>query len=155
MKKTACIFLLAVLVTNAGASPDPFAGKWELNVAESRYPAGACPESMTIKMEAVGDGVRYTSDAVFANGNTVHSEYTAEYNGKQAIAIGAHGMMLPVFLKRIDSSTVIASYTKGLVVVATSRRVISDDGRRMTITTISKDAAGENVTTIGIFEKQK
>ena len=154
MKTIICILLLALSVTAARASTDPFVGKWVLDVPHSEYPAGTCPISMTIEMEAAGNGVRYRSDATFANGSTVHSEYTAEYNGNQALVIGARGMMLPVFLKRIDSNTVEASYTKALMVVATSRRVVSEDGRHMTITTTSKDPSGRSVTTVGIYEKQ-
>ena len=117
----------------------------------STYPAGTCPATMTIEMESAGLGVHYRSDAMFADGREVHSEYTADYEGNQAIVMGARGMMLPVFLKRIDSHTVVASYTKDLVIVATSRRVVSEDGRTMTITTDSKDSSGKTVTTIGVF----
>jgi hypothetical protein len=154
MKKTTCILFMALLVTSARASTDPFVGKWVLDAHQSRYPTGACPKTMVVEMEAAGEGVRYVSDATYGNGTKIHSEYTAEYNGNQAIVRGARGMMLPVFLKRIDSNTVVASYTKSLMVVATSRRVVSRDGRLMTITTTSKDADGNSVTTVGVYKKQ-
>lgn len=154
MKKTTCILILAALATSAMGSPDPFVGKWVLDVRRSTYPAGTCPKSMVIEMEATSRGVRYRSDATFVNGRKVHSEYTADYGGNQAIVMGAHGMMLPVFLRRIDSRTVVASYTSALVVVATSRRVVSEDGRVMTINTTSKDLSGKSVKTIGVYEKQ-
>jgi hypothetical protein len=146
---------LAILVTSTRASTDPFVGKWVLDVRQSRYPAGTCPKTMVIEMETVGKGVRYCSDATYANGSKVHSEYTANYNGNQAIVRGARGMMLPVFLKRIDSHTVVASYTKALMIVATSRRVVSKDEQLMTITTTSKDSSGKSVTTVGVYEKQQ
>jgi hypothetical protein len=154
MKILMTILLAAFLAANAIASEDPFVGKWVLDVARSEYPAGSCPETMVIEMETVGRGVRYKSDAVYANGRTVHSEYTADYDGNQALVMGTRGMMLPVFLKRIDSNTVVASYTKSLQVVATSRRVISDDKRFMTVTTTAKDASGKSVTTIGVYQRQ-
>jgi hypothetical protein len=81
------------------------------------------------------------------------AEYTANYDGKQAIVMGAHGMLLPVFLKRVDRYTVVASYTKALQVVARSRRVVSEDGMVMTITTTAKGKAGKNITTIGVYQK--
>lgn len=154
MKKTAIILLTAMLAANAMGSSDPFAGKWILDVQRSKYPAGACPKSMVIEMEATGRGVRYRSDATYANGGKVHSEYTADYGGNQAIVMGTRGMMLPVTLRRIDSRTVDATYTKEMVVVATSRRVVSEDGRIMTITTTSKNASGKATTTVGVYEKQ-
>lgn len=153
MKPIVCLFLMAFFSAGARAATDPFAGTWTLDVPRSTYPAGTGPATMTIEMESAGQGIRYRSDAIFANGRAVHSEYTADYEGNQAIVMGARGMMLPVFLKRIDANTVVASYTKDLTIVATSRRVISDDGRTMTITTNSKDPSGQNTTTIGIFLK--
>jgi hypothetical protein len=61
--------------------------------------------------------------------------------------------MLPVKLKKIDSRTVVASYAHGLVFVATSRRVVSEDGRQMTITT-SQDRSGKTMTTVGVYERK-
>jgi hypothetical protein len=154
-KMKAIILLLSILfVASVQAADDPFAGKWILNVQRSQYPAGSCPISMIIEMESVGHGVRYRSDATFANGRDSHSEYTADYDGNQAMVMGARGMMLPVFLKRIDPRTVVASYTKNLVIVAVSRRVLSEDGRTMTVTTESKDTAGAKVT-VTVFERRE
>ena len=110
---------------------------------------------MKIQMESVGHGIRYLSDALFADGRFTHSEYTADYDGNQAMVLGSRGLMLPVFLKRIDQRTVVASYTKDLMVVATSRRVVSGDGQTMTITTESKDSSGKLVTTVAVFVRQK
>jgi hypothetical protein len=62
-------------------------------------------------------------------------------------------MLLPVSLKQLDSNTVVASYTRALQAVATSRRVVSKDGRLMTITTTSRDRSGKSVTSIGVYEK--
>jgi hypothetical protein len=151
------LHVLAVTALSAGAiatSADPFVGKWVLNPRESKYPAGTCPKSMIIQMESAGKGIRYRSDTTYASGSTAHSEYKADYDGKQALVKGNRGTLLPVFLKRPDSRTVIASYTKALQVVATSRRVVSKDGQRMTITTISKNQSGKDVTSLGIYEKQ-
>jgi hypothetical protein len=154
MKTTACILVMAILAASAVASTDPFVGKWVLDVRRSDYPAGTCPKSMVIEMEPTGKGVRYHSEATYLNGSTVHSEYTADYDGNQAMVMGARGLMLPVFLRRIDSHTVVASYTRALQVVATSRRVISQDGRFMTITTTSKSPSGKKVTSVGVYKKQ-
>jgi len=154
--KALCLFTVLGLlcVTDAIAATDSFAGKWVLEVSQSNYPAGEAPKSMTIEMEAVGNGVRYQSDSTYADGRTTHAEYTAEYDGNQVLVSGSHGLMLPVSLKRIDARTVVASYTKGLVVAATSRRVVSEDGRHMVITTTSKDGSGRAVVIVGLYKRQ-
>jgi len=149
----AVILLLATAM--ASDVTDPFVGKWVLNPGLSKFPSGTCPKRMVIEMESRGRGVHYRSDAIYANGATAHSEYTADYNGKQSLVMGNHGMLLPVSLKRSDPRLVLASYLKGLQVVATSRRVVSRDGRRMTILTMSKDRTGVDVMTVGVYEKQR
>ena len=154
MKKTALIlFAVTLLLSAAAAATDPFTGKWILNVGKSKYPPNTCPKKMVIEMEPTEKGIRYRSDTTYANGNSTYSQYTADYNGKQVIVMGSRGMMYPVFLKRIDARTVVASYTKGLQVVATSRRVVSKNGRVMTVTTTSKGDDGKSVTNVGVYEK--
>jgi len=104
-------------------------------------------------MTCVGDGVRYRSETTYANGNSSRSEYNANYDGKEAIVMGSGGLLLPVSLKRLDAKTVVATYTRGRQIIATSRRAVSRDGRKMTITTTSPDRSGKNVTSIGVYEK--
>lgn len=157
MKAISCAIAVILLLATATASPstDPFVGQWVLAPALSKYPGGACPKHMVIEMEGAGDGIRYRSDTTYASGITAHSEYTADYNGKSSLVMGNRGMLLPVSLKRSSPRLVLASYTRGSQVVATSRRVVSKDGRRMTITTISKDRTGADVVTVGVYEKQR
>lgn len=147
--------ILAVLaVTSATASTDPFVGNWKLDVQRSRYPGDTCPRSMVIEMRTAERGIRYQSNARYRNGSVTHAEYTAAYDGKQAIVMGARGMLLPVSLKRINTRTVVASYLRGFEVVAVSRRVVSEDGRSMTIRTTSRDKTGKIVTTFGVYVKE-
>ena len=163
MKRTICLAIVGLLMatslmassdSSAMPSHDPFVGKWNLDVRHSKYPPGTCPKRMVIEMEPAGEGISYHSDAMYMNGAQSQARYTADYNGKQVIVVGARGMLLPVSLKRIDSKLVEASYSRGFQVVAKSRRVISKDGRLMTITTTSMDASGKGVTTIGIYKKE-
>ena len=156
--KTRCCGVVAFLLlasAMASASADPFVGRWALNPGLSKYPSGTCPRNMVIEVESAGDGIHYRSDTTYANGATAHSEYTADYNGRQSLVMGNRGMLLPVSLKRSNSRVVLASYIRGMQVVATSRRVVSKDGQRMTITTISKDRTGADVVSVGVYEKQR
>jgi hypothetical protein len=148
-----CLIAISLMATRATASTDPFLGEWKLNVQHSVYPAGTCPKQMTIEMTATARGVRYHSNATYANGATTQAQYVADYNGKQAAVMGDRGFLLPVSLKRIDSRTVLASYMRGMQLIATSRRVVSPDGRRMTITTKSRPSPGKSVTSVGLYER--
>ena len=162
MKRHLCSLLFAALIISPilpiiAATPacdhDPFAGVWQLNPQKSKYPGATCPKRMVIVMACAGNGVRYRSETTYADGHASRSEYTASYDGKEAIVMGSGGLLLPVSLKRLDTGTVVASYMRGMQVVATSHRVVSRDGRLMTITTISPDRSGKKITTIGVYEK--
>ena len=154
MKTMRVLFAITLLATSAMATTDPFLGKWDLDVHRSKYPAGTCPKQMVIEMEAAGQGIRYRSETTYANGRSAQAQYTADYSGRQAIVIGAHGLLLPVSLKRTDSHTVVASYSRGFQVVATSRRVVSRNGRLMTITTTSEDRSGKKFIAVGVYQKR-
>jgi len=161
MKRHLCSLLLAALISAVvpvnAATPacdhDPFAGVWQLNPQKSKYPGATCPKRMVIVMACAGNGVRYRSETIYADGHSSRSEYTANYDGREAIVMGSGGLLLPVSLKRLDAFTVVATYKRGGQSVATSRRVVSRDGRKMTITTNSPDKSGKNVISIGAYEK--
>jgi len=148
-----CLVAILLIATRATASTDPFLGEWKLNVQRSVYPAGSCPKQMTIEMTATERGVRYHSKTTYANGTTTQAQYVAYYNGKQAAVMGDRGFLLPVSLKRINSRTVLASYMRGMQLIASSRRVVSPDGRSMTVTTKSRSSPGKSATTMGWYER--
>jgi len=162
MKRHLCSLLLALLIispnlpVNAatpGCDHDPFTGTWQMNPQKSRYPGATCPKRMVIVMACAANGVRYRSETIYADGHASRSEYNASYDGKEAIVMGSGGLLLPVSLKRLDAYTVVATYKRGGQTIATSRRVVSKDGRKMTITTNSPDQSGKNVLSIGVYEK--
>ena len=66
---------------------------------------------------------------------------------------GPAGLSAPVALKRLDSRTIEASYIRGLTVVATSRRMVSADGRIMKITTVSSATDGRSYTNVAVFKR--
>ncbi len=143
------------LSTTVLQAEDPFLGKWNLDVQRSKYPAGACPRKMTIEMSKEGKGVHYHSETLMTNGKSISADYTANYDGKTVIVMGGRGMLLPVSLKQSSPKIVVATYTSGFQVVATSRRVVSTDNSMMTITTMSLDASGKSRTNIGVYRRMR
>lgn len=154
MKTTARLSIVAaIFATLALAGDDPFSGTWKLNAQKSKYPPGACPRSMVIEMEPVANGVRYRSETTYPNGRKSKVHYTADYRGTEAIVRGEAGLLAPVSLERPDERTVVASYKRGMQVIATSRRVVSKNGRVMTITTTSPGPDGKPVSNTGVYDK--
>lgn len=155
MLRTLILVVVALLLcASAAAGTDPFFGKWKLDVHRSKYPDGKCPKSMVIEMRPEEHGVWYHSDTVYKNGTEAHAQYAAGYDGKETVVMSTRGLMLPVSLKRINSHVVLASYLRGMQVMATSRRVISKDDKSMTITTTSLDSSGKRVITVGIYTRE-
>jgi hypothetical protein len=59
-----------------------------------------------------------------------------------------------VSLKRIDARTTERTDKKGDKVVQVLARVVSQDGKTMTVTTKGTNAQGQAVNNVGVFEKQ-
>jgi hypothetical protein len=135
------------------ATGDPFVGTWVMDPQRSRYESGDVPRHMVIVMSATGRGIHYRSDTTLSDGNRVSSEYAAEYDGGLAMVVGNAGVMAPVVLKLIDERTIECSYMKGNRVVATSRRIISENGSTMTISTVSQTKDGTTGTNVAVFAR--
>ena len=149
------LFLIsaALSASFAAQAADPFAGTWRLNIRKSKYAEEMLPKSMTIEIEAAGNGIRYRSDTTLYNGRRTQARYTADYDGTEAIVIGTTGLMAPVSLHRTGERTVEALYKRGMQVIATSRHAVSTNGRVLTIVTVSPDRNGKTVTNVGVYEK--
>jgi hypothetical protein len=139
---------------SVAAAKDLFLGVWSLDAKHSKYPPGTAPKEMTIEMSLAENGIHYHSETSYGNGRKTTADYTAAYDGKPVIVTSTRGLLLPVSLKRENERAVVATYTRGFTPVATSRRVVSTDGLKMTVTTESEDPSGKMVTNVGVYVRQ-
>jgi hypothetical protein len=147
----AAILVGIVSGTALAQSTDPLVGSWKVNVEKSK---GVSFKSGSTKIEAAGDGVTFTVDAVLADGTTNHWQFTANYDGKDNPVTGNSPYGNVVALTRIDPKTTrITSKLDGKV-TATSTIVLSDDGKTRTTTTKGTDAKGQAVDVVTFYEKQ-
>lgn len=152
-------YLLTALaiVGLAGAAPhaqsaDPMLGTWTLNTAKSRTPY----KSGTSVIEPVGDGVKVTADMVGADGTAYHWTWTAKYDGKDVPITGTtpFGSGTVAALTRVDANTARIVGKRNGEVILTQTIVTSADGRTRTLTTTGKDAKGQTVETVTVYDKQ-
>ena len=146
---------LALALAPAAAlaqAKNPEIGTWKLNVEKSKYSPGPAPKGTTLIMEAAGDGVKYTSKSVNAEGKETSAQYTAKYDGKDVPLSGSETADT-TSLKRIDANTVERTNKKGGKVVTTARRVYSKDGKSFTVTTDGVNAKGEKLHNVQVFER--
>jgi hypothetical protein len=144
------MFVLAVVVMAA----DNNIGTWKLNLAKSTFNPGPAPKSQTLKIEAWGaDGVKYTADGVDAEGKPMHWEFQAKYDGKFVPFKGNPDADMLAY-KRIDASTVESTTQRNGVPGLTSTVVVSADGKTRTLTQTGKNAKGQTVHNVVVYDKQ-
>ena len=154
------IVTLGVVVCIASALPVSLVaqanseiGTWKLNVAKSKYSPGPAPKSTILKFEAAGQGVTVSTEAVGADGSKSTTSYTANYDGKDVPLVGS-ATADHVSLKRTNATTVVRTDKMAGKVVLTITRVMSADGKMLTITTRGTNAQGQAVHNVAIFERQ-
>jgi hypothetical protein len=148
----ASLTLSVPLTTLSAQAADPASGTWELNLAKSKFSPGPAPKSLTRKFEVTGDTVKYDLTGMDAEGKPIHVTYTAKYDGKDYPVTGSADFDAISF-KRVDGVTTQATLKKGGKVVQTSKRVLSKDGKTLTLTTTGTNANGEAVHNISVFDK--
>lgn len=147
------LVLGADIVNLSAQASDPRIGTWKLNVAKSQYSPGPAPQSLTVKVESSGKGEKVTTESVNADGTRTATEYTANFDSKNYPLTGSQ-IADTVSLKRIDARTTERTDKKGDKVALTLRRVVSQDGKTMTVTTKGTNAQGQAVNNVIVFDKQ-
>ena len=145
------------LVALAGAaplaqSPDSMLGTWKLNTAKSKSPY----KSGTSVVEAVGDAIKVTADLVRGDGTAFHWTWTAKYDGKDAPITGTtpYGPGAVAALTRVDAHTVKIVGKRDGQEILTQTISTSADGKTRTVTTHGKDAKGQAIDTMSVYDKQ-
>src|SRR3954471_3712898 len=109
-KSTIVLAALALLSTgilmNGAQSSDAlmanFLGIWKLNLAKSTFNPGPPPKSFTAKHERWENGLfRHTTDTVTAQGQAIHAETIAKFDGKDYPRQGVQPTTTAAY-KRID-----------------------------------------------------
>jgi len=147
------IVLGAGIVCVSAQAGDPRIGTWKLNVEKSKFSPGPAPQSQTVKVEAAGEGEKAITEGINAAGAATKTEYTAQYDGKNYPLTGSQNADT-VSLKRIDARTTVRTDKKGENVVTTLTRVVSEDGKTMTVTVKGTNAQGQAVDTVAVYDKQ-
>jgi hypothetical protein len=148
----AAVVVLALSAVTIAA--DSNVGTWKMNLAKSKYSPGPAPKSQTLKIEAWGeDGVKYTSDGVDADGKPTHSEFQAKYDGKFNPFKGNPDADMIAY-KRIDANTIEATTQWMGAVTSHATAVVSTDGKTRTLTQTGKNAKGQVINNVIVYEKQ-
>ena len=149
----ATLLLFALALNVPAAAADQQSGTWKMDPAKSTYSPGPAAKSNTVKIESEGDNVKLSSDGIDAAGNPTHVEYTAKYDGKDYPITGVPNADT-VALERIDANTIQSTMKKDGQVVMSVTSVVSKDGSTRTSTFKGKNAKGQDVNNIVVYNKQ-
>ena len=135
------------------SSNDPMIGTWKVNLSKSTYSPGPPPKSATNKFEPWENGVKAIIDVVDAQGNTIHAELTAKFDGKD-YPIKGSPMADAVSLKRPNERQMDIVWKKNGNVAMTGKSEISADGRTTTVTQMGTDPQGRSLNNVVVYDKQ-
>lgn len=147
------VVIASLGIHTAAQGTDPIVGSWELNVAKSKFSPGPAPKSESRTYVLAGQDIKASSTGIDASGERTAREWTINYDGKDRPVTGRPDADT-LSLKRIDAFTTEFTQKKAGKVVITGTRVISKDGKVMTITTKGTNAKGQTINDVEVFEKR-
>lgn len=124
----------AILAPAAAAScEDPFVGVWQLDLANSKFSAGAGVTSKTLIFSKVAAGMLITEAVVTEKGETVVYRIPFSYDGT-FVAQNANPNYDALAVERIDARTLVSTLKLHGTVVGKARQHIAADGKTMEFT---------------------
>ena len=135
------------------AQRDPAIGRWKLNVAKSIYRPGVlAPKSALVTIEPAGQGIKVSVRTVRGDGEITEMQYTAYVDGNDYPVTGSREYD-HVSLKHVGL-VVEGTRKKDGKVVQTYQRVLSSDGKTMTVATTWLTAQGQQLNTVSVYDRQ-
>jgi hypothetical protein len=137
MPRFCAIFLFALALW--GADADPFVGVWKLDADKSVFPKGG-PSFLTGTIGVEADGNTLKSQALTATeqGFANNVSFNCSLDGKPckpttSLPMRGSSTVDTITLKRVDPHTITATGTKSGKLVYSDRRVVSADGKTLTV----------------------
>ena len=153
MARIAAIALLGTLFAGASAfAADAVDGSWKLNVGMSKF-SGTAPKSSTRVYTDTADGTTLEQKTVGADGKEASMHVTLKYDGKDHPVTGNPDADTVVG-KAIDAHTSHFTMKKGGKVVGTVHRVVSADGKTLTVNNKGTHADGKTYDDTLVYDRQ-
>ena len=128
-------------------------GTWTLNPEKSQFSPGPAPRSRQITFERTATGIRFTGTTVDASGNTVQEEWTGIEDGRDFPYTGARDFDTQAI--RITGKLRAQIITKrGGRIAMGGDRVLSSNGKTLTITLNGTGADGQVIKEVMVFDRQ-
>ena len=153
MGRIVAIALVSTLFLGATAfAADAVVGTWKLNVTKSKF-SGTAPKSATRVYTESANDMTLDQNLVGADGKEMSNHVTHKYDGKDyPVTCNPHGDS--VAAKVIDAHTTDFTIKRGGKAVASVHRVVSADGKTLTVHNKGTHADGKPYDDTLVFDKQ-
>jgi hypothetical protein len=146
--------LVPITVTSAADAPDPAIGTWKLNVGKSKLdPSMGGVKSAVRTYSASPGGMTVSQTTVDASGAGHEGGSSFTYDGKRHPVHGVDGYDT-VAVKRVGSNESKSDLFLGDKLVGHLTRVVSKDGKSMTITSDYTDSKGNKLHDVAMYDRQ-
>ena len=153
MRRIVTIALLSTLFVGASVfAADAVVGNWKLNVAASKFSGPALTSATRMYAESA-DGTVLDQKMVGADGKEMSMHTTIKYDGKDYPVTG-NSDADSVSAKVIDAHTTHFTMKRGGKVVGTVHRVVSKDGKTLTVENKGTHTDGKAYDDTLVFDKQ-
>ena len=153
MRKIVTIALLSALYLGATAfAADAVVGSWKLNVEKSKF-SGAAPKSAARVYAESADGITLDQKIVGADGKEMSMHTTLKYDGKDYPVTGNPDGD-SVSGKVINARTTNFKIKKSGKMVGSVHRVVSADGKTLTVHNKGTHTDGKAYDDTLVFDKQ-
>ena len=152
------VFLGALLTIGsaavaAGIDADPVVGTWKLNLAKSTFGGGPALKSQIRTYSQSAGAITLKMTTVSADGKETTTQTTYHVDGKDYPSMGnpdfdsLSGM-------RIDTNTVEFTLKRAGMPVGKIRRVVSKEGKTLTLNYVITNANGVQLSQLTVFDRE-
>jgi hypothetical protein len=133
-------------------TPKGMLGTWKANLAKSKFSPGPPPKSLTVTYSAAGESTKIEVSMVPADGPAEKWSMTAASDGKEYPVTGNPNADT-ISVKSIDANRSESTLKKGGKVTSVNTRVLSADGKTLTITSKGTTIDGKPREDVQVFER--
>jgi hypothetical protein len=153
MKKIVPLIMLATVLFAAPAfAADPIVGTWKLNVAKSKFSPGQEVKAST-RVYTEANGV-YTLEQKLTGADGKETSYHVQYSDGKEMKQDMGGPLDATRAKKVDANTWNFELKKDGKVVGHVHRVVSADGKTLTVHNTGMMLSGVTGDQTLVFDKQ-
>jgi len=149
----AALALIGPLAWAAEPAADVAAGTWKLNVVKSTFGSESPPKAETRTYTPTPKGMHIVIVTEHADGKKETNEVTLTYDGKTHPLAGNPNYD-SASAKRVSANEIQADLIRQGKVVGALRRLVSDDGKTMTINVKTTKPDGTTETGLAVYDRQ-